>query len=369
MAGVDLHGYFRHLLDLLRIERPPFSSIGYDASVEKPGKNGLSLQLLQLRRFSLEGGHSIFEVVHKRLHISTRMVHILLRLHAVVLHTPATRCFMTEILGLRARAGFEKPCQGIRCACFFNFGRMRPRDILHQRNECLTDSLLSLHSYRVSEVRAFLCYHHRIEDRVTCARVPLRLLLNPLDTAVSSDSWVEVNLIVHGRGGSRFIAEEYTIPWELPQNKVNIISRGWQFWNSDGPFSLRLFRIVETLTSIDCTECQPGGSGSAAASESHHRRDDALQIPKAPPCGTTGRMADLMTLFNDDRPRRRPRVLIYTITKRTEGCLHGRLAAMHEFLLLRGYRPALESLQASWQTFKPSGVVTGFYVLGEVASG
>ena len=37
--------------------------------------------------------------------------------------------------------------------------------------------------------------------------------------------------------------------------------------------------------------------------------------------------AGLMPLFDDDRLRRRSRELIYTITKRTEGCLDGRLAA------------------------------------------
>jgi hypothetical protein len=78
--------------------------------------------------------------------------------------------------------------------------------------------------------------------------------------------------------------------------------------------------------------------------------------------------ADLATLFDDEGMRRRPRVLVWTLTGRAEGSLHGRLAAVHEFTCNRGYKPALGTMAASWRTFRPSSVVTGFYIHSEVTT-
>ena len=75
--------------------------------------------------------------------------------------------------------------------------------------------------------------------------------------------------------------------------------------------------------------------------------------------------ADLATLFDDEGAKRRPRVLAWTLTGRAEGSLHERLAAVHEFVCDRGYKPALGTMAASWRTFRPSSVVTGFYALAD----
>lgn len=78
--------------------------------------------------------------------------------------------------------------------------------------------------------------------------------------------------------------------------------------------------------------------------------------------------ADLGTLFDDAGMKRRQRILAWTLTGRAEGCLHNRLAVVHDFLIKRGYYPASGSMAASWRSFRPSSDVTGFYIHTETAS-
>ncbi len=92
-------------------------------------------------------------------------------------------------------------------------------------------------------------------------------------------------------------------------------------------------------------------------------RDRAFDVVYADFCYASAERAigDLEALFTSGATQRRPRVLAWTLTGRAEGGLHQRLAKVHDFLERRGYRPALESMTASWRTFGPSSVVTGFY--------
>ncbi len=91
-------------------------------------------------------------------------------------------------------------------------------------------------------------------------------------------------------------------------------------------------------------------------------RDETFEVVYTDFCyGSAEHVTDDLKILLDRASPRSPRVLAWTLTGRAEGAFHNRLAAVHDFLDARRYRPALGSVAASWRTFRPSSVVTGFY--------